>query len=159
MNDLATTAPAFVDIAHEIVWASVATVDPQGRARSRVLHPIWEWDGTDLTGWIATNPSSPKRAHIDANPSVSCSYWAPSHDACVADCTAEWVTEDADVAAVWDRFSSAPLPLGYDPTIIPGWDSPASPNFGALKLTPWRLFVMPGSLMLTGQGERLIWHA
>ena len=45
MTDLATVAPAFVTMAHRIVWASAATVDSQGRPRSRVLHPFWEWDG------------------------------------------------------------------------------------------------------------------
>ena len=29
--DLARVAPAFVEMAHRIVWATVATVDPQGR--------------------------------------------------------------------------------------------------------------------------------
>ena len=45
---LGTVAPAFVEMAHRIVWASVATVDRQGRPRSRILHPIWQWDGTEL---------------------------------------------------------------------------------------------------------------
>ena len=39
MADLASVAPAFVEMAHRIVWASVATVDLQGRPRSRVLNP------------------------------------------------------------------------------------------------------------------------
>ena len=39
---LSGTAPAFVEIAHRIVWATAATVDPQGRPWTRVLHPIWE---------------------------------------------------------------------------------------------------------------------
>ena len=46
MDSLEVTAPAFVEMAHRIVWATVATVDERGRPRSRVLHPIWEWDGT-----------------------------------------------------------------------------------------------------------------
>ncbi len=29
MAELAEIAPAFVDMAHRIVWATVATVDPQ----------------------------------------------------------------------------------------------------------------------------------
>jgi hypothetical protein len=40
MPDLATVAPAFVEMAHRIVWATVGTVDPAGRPRSRVLHPL-----------------------------------------------------------------------------------------------------------------------
>jgi hypothetical protein len=52
MNTLAETAPAFVEMAHKIVWVSVATVDVQGRPRSRILHPIWQWDGEHLVGYI-----------------------------------------------------------------------------------------------------------
>ena len=47
-------------MAHSIVWASVATVDDNSRPRTRILHPFWEWDGTDLFGWIATVPSPVK---------------------------------------------------------------------------------------------------
>jgi len=54
MSDLAATAPAFVEMAHRIVWAGAATVGPDGRPRSRILHPYWQWDGTSLGGWIAT---------------------------------------------------------------------------------------------------------
>ena len=45
MTELEDVAPAFVEMAHRIVWCSVATVDHQGRPRSRILHPLWEWDG------------------------------------------------------------------------------------------------------------------
>ncbi len=38
-------------------------------------------------------------------------------------------------------------PVGYDPTIIPGWDSPTSPAFAVLRLTPYRLRVQPGTVM------------
>ena len=48
------TAEAFIRMAHRIVWASVATVEPDGRPRTRILHPIWEWVGDGLVGWIAT---------------------------------------------------------------------------------------------------------
>ena len=57
MSSLTETAPSFVDMAHQIVWCSVATVDRRGRPRSRVLHPIWQWDGQSLHGWIATGPT------------------------------------------------------------------------------------------------------
>src|SRR5581483_10246658 len=54
MTELAAVAPAFVEMAHRIVWASAATVDAKGRPRQRILHPIWLWDGDTLHGWIAT---------------------------------------------------------------------------------------------------------
>ena len=54
MTDVVTTAPAFVEMAHRIVWCSVDTVGTDNRRRSRVLHLIWEWDGAALKRWIAT---------------------------------------------------------------------------------------------------------
>ncbi len=68
MHELTRVAPAFVEMAHRIVWASVATVDAHGRPRSRVLHPLWQWDGKRLIGWIATSPTPDKRAHQAAHP-------------------------------------------------------------------------------------------
>lgn len=50
MATLAEIAPPFVEMAHRIVWASGATVDDRGRTWTRVLHPLWTWDGEDLTG-------------------------------------------------------------------------------------------------------------
>ena len=50
MDPLADVAPAFVEMAHRIVWCTVATTGADGRPHTRVLHPIWEWDGTALTG-------------------------------------------------------------------------------------------------------------
>jgi Dehydrogenases with different specificities (related to short-chain alcohol dehydrogenases) len=41
--------------------------------------------------------------------------------------------------------------------MIPGWESAASENFAGLRLDPWRLRVMPGSVMLAGSGETLVW--
>ena len=156
---LEQTATAFIEMAHSIVWASVATVDADSRPRSRILHPIWEWDGTDLFGWVATVPSKVKHEHLAVNPYVSVSYWTTNHDTCSADCLVEWYLDEETRTAVWDRFVNAPQPLGYDPTIIPGWDSPMSPGFAVLRLAPYRLRVMPGAVMTAGQGEVLSWSA
>ena len=57
MTDLDLIAPAFVEMAHRIVWASVATVGTDDRPRTRILHPIWKWDGVALTGWIVLVPA------------------------------------------------------------------------------------------------------
>jgi Pyridoxamine 5'-phosphate oxidase len=146
-------------MAHTTVWASVATVDANGRPRSRVLHPIWEWDGTDLFGWIATVPSPVKRAHLQSNPHVSINYWAPSQDTCSADCLVEWYTDDDTCTAVWNKFANGPAPVGYDPYIIPQWSGgPTSADFAALRLTPYRLRVMPATVMTQGAGEVLSWQ-
>jgi hypothetical protein len=160
VDELSETAPAFVEMAHRIVWASVATVGPDERPRSRVLHPIWEWDGERLTGWVATGPTPLKVEHLEHSPFVSCNYWAPSHDTCTAECRATLLLDDDTRTMVWNRFAEAPEPVGYDPSIIPVWDSPTSPAFAALRLDPWRLRVMPGSVMLTAgaEGRTLTWQ-
>ena len=125
MTDLTEIAPAFVKMAHEIVWCSAATVDAKGRPRSRVLHPIWQWEGGKLTGWIATGATPIKRAHLEASPHLSCNYWAPTQDTCVAECRAEWVFDDEGRRMVWDLFANGPAPVGYDPAMIPGWENAA----------------------------------
>jgi hypothetical protein len=159
VTDLATAAPAFVAMAHRIVWAAVATVGDDDRPRTRILHPFWRWDGEALVGVIATGPTPLKLAHIEHSPHVSVNYWAPDHDTCTADCTATWILDDAGRAEVWRTFVEAPEPVGYDPAIIPAWaDGPASPAFAGLRLEPWRLRVMPGSVMAGGPGEVLTWR-
>ena len=160
MTDLATIAPAFVEMAHRIVWATAATVDEHGRPRGRILHPYWEWDGTALVGWIATGPTPLKRAHLEHSPYISLTYWTPTHDTCTAECGAALVYDDETRQRIWDLFKHGPAPVGYDPAIIPPWkDGPLSPEFAALRLDPWRLRVMPGTAMLGGGGEILTWRA
>jgi len=158
VTELADIAPEFVTMAHRIVWATVATVDTRGNPATRILHPVWEWDGNDLVGWIATSPNSPKARHLANNPVVSLTYWDPSHDTCTARCRTVWETSDEERQAGWDRFLNAPEPVGYDPAIIPQWTSPSAPEFGILRLEPDALRVMPGSLMLQGKGQLLQWR-
>ena len=158
MSSLDVTAPAFVEMAHRIVWATVATVDPDGRPRTRILHPYWQWDGSRLTGVVATDPTSPKRAHLDRTPKVSVTYWASDQDTCTAECSTEWILDDEGRKRVWQAFKDAPEPVRYDPAIVPVWaGGPISEHFAGLRLTPWRLRVMPGGVMPAGTGELLTW--
>jgi hypothetical protein len=158
VTSLDRIAPTVVEMAHSIVWASAATADADGRPRSRVLHPIWDWDGTDLFGWIATVPSPIKKADLSAHPYMSLNYWAPSHDTASAECLVEWYLDDETRQAVWDRFADGPEPVGYDPRIIPQWsDGPTSEQFAVLRLSPYRLRVMAGTVMTKGQGAPLTW--
>jgi hypothetical protein len=160
MSALADVAPAFVETAHRIVWATVATVDRRGRPRSRILHPYWIWDGTALVGWIATSPTPAKRAHLEQTPHVSVNYWDPSQDIATAECRASWAFDDETRTWVWETFRDAPAPVGYDPAIIPPWSGgPTSDAFAALRLEPWRLRVFPGTLLEGGAGEILTWTA
>ena len=157
MSTLKQIAPAFVKMAHQIVWCSVATVDSDGRPRSRVLHPLWQWDGRELTGLIMTGPTPTKRAHLKASPYVSCNYWTPSQDTCIAECRATWALDDDTRKRVWRQFKEAPAPVGYDAAMIPGWDGPTSPSFAVLVLEPWRLRVFPGTALMGKGGDVLTW--
>ncbi len=158
MNTLFETAPAFVEMAHRIVWCSVATVDNQGRPRSRILHPIWQWDGTTITGWIATSPTPAKRAHLKNSAFMSINYWTTTHDTCVAECRASLEFDDEIRTMVWNLFKNGPHPVGYDPAIVPGWGSPTSDTFVAVRLDPWRLRVFPGTVLLGQGGHVLTWQ-
>jgi general stress protein 26 len=152
---------SFDDIADEfnarvarIVWCTVATVDRKGRPRTRILHPIWEGP----TGWIATGRHSHKAKHLAHNPYVSLSYWDQQHQQIYADCRAQWVDDPATRRRIWDLYKNTPPPLGYDPAIIPAWkDGPDSPEFGVLKLMPWRIELFAIGQMATGQ-EPAVWR-
>lgn len=159
MTTLDSIAPAFIDMAHRIVWATVATVEPNGQPRTRILHPIWEWDAGQLTGWIATGPHTAKASHLAGESRISLTYWDPTQDTCTADCDTAWLNDPDDRATAWNRFADGPEPVGYDPAIIPGWDSPTSTEFGVLELRPTRLRVFPGTLLLKGEGDLLTWRS
>ena len=158
MATLAEIAPGFVEMAHQIVWCTVATVDAKNRPRSRILHPIWEWDGENLVGWIATGKTPVKAAHIAISPNVSCNYWAPTQDTCLAECAANWVEDQALKNRIWDLFANGPAPVGYDPAMIPGWENASSPGFDPLRLDPWRIRVMPGSARMDGSFAGEVWQ-
>ncbi len=158
MDELAEVAPAFIEMAHRIVWCSAATVDGQGRPRSRILHPIWQWDDRKLIGWVGTSPTPIKRAHLEKHPYMSMSYWSPSHDNVVADCRAKLIFDDDTRTMVWNLFVHAEPPAGYDPAIVPAWKSPTSEAFAVVHLEPWRLRVFPGRVLLGQGGQVLNWQ-
>lgn len=158
MSDLSTAAAAFIDVAHRIVWATAATVTADGEPRTRILHPIWEFDGNELTGWIATSPQSPKAADLANRPSMSLTYWDATHDVATADCDTTWELSLEERTAGWERFANGPQPVGYDPSLIPGWTGPEVESFGILRLRPRSLRVMPGTLMMAGFGELHTWR-
>ncbi|MFZ0544719.1 MAG: pyridoxamine 5'-phosphate oxidase family protein [Candidatus Promineifilaceae bacterium] len=159
MNSLSESAPPFIEMAHRIVWATAVTVDSKGRPRSRILHPIWQWDGEQLVGWIATSPTPLKLAHLKKHPYMSINYWHPSHDTCLAECSAVLLQDDDTRKMVWDLFLNGPEPVGYNPTIVPAWTSPTADAFAAIKLDPWRLRVFPGTIMLGQGGTAYTWQA
>jgi len=128
----------FVEVAHRIVWCTMATVDPLGRPRSRVVHPVWERDESGITGWVVSRRTPLRQTHLRHSGYVSCSYWDPQHDVAVAECAADWLTDPAERARVWEFLASPPPPLGWDPiSIFPG--GPQDEAAGIIRLTPWRL--------------------
>ena len=155
--DVDRVGPAFIDVAHRVVWATVATVDLAGHPRTRVLHPIWEYADGRLTGWVATSPASPKAHHLQATPHLSITYWDQLQDVATVDGRAVWETTPTERRAAWERFASAPEPVGYDPSIIPEWTSPDAEAFGVVRIEPTRVRVFPGTLLLHGDGELLTW--
>ncbi len=134
-----------------IVWCTVATVDRQGRPRTRILHPIWEGS----TGWIATGRQSLKEKHLAANPYLSVSYWDQEHQQVYVDAKAEWQDDQEEKVRLWNLYKDTPPPYGYDPAII--WQAgPDDPEYGLLKLTPWRIELYALNDLVTGT-EPKIW--
>lgn len=149
-------AGAFVETAHRVVWASVATVDRRGRPRSRVMHPVWERTPHGLVGWVTTRRTPLKVAHLAATPFVSVSYWDPRHDTAVAECRAAWVEDLSEREHAWTVSRALPEPAGHDPAAI--WpDGPGSPDAGVWRLEPWRLRVADAVTLATG-ADPLAWR-
>jgi hypothetical protein len=140
---------SFLATARRIVYATLATVDPRGRARSRIVHPVWEIEDGRLVGWVGTRPSRLKRESLAFSGFASCLYWDPVHDVAVAECAAAWVPPDERRGA-WERLAAAPAPMGYDPAPIwPG--GPDADGFAAIRLDPWR--VQTRTAAATAAGE------
>lgn len=143
----------FLDTTTRIVWATVTTVDADGRPFSRILHPIWE----GATGWIATGRHTLKTTHLAGNDAVAVAYWDQSHDSVMAQCRAEWCDDVATKRHVWDLFKNTPPPLGYDPALFFEGDA-SHPDFGVLKLTPLRIDVWSLAALMRRESART-WRA
>jgi hypothetical protein len=140
---------SFLATAQRIVYATLATVDPRGRARSRIVHPVWEIEDGRLVGWVGTRPSRLKRESLAFSGFASCLYWDPAHDVAVAECASAWVPAGWRRGA-WERLAAAPAPMGYDPAAIwPG--GPDAGGFAAIRLDPWR--VQTRTAAATAAGE------
>src|SRR5688500_10479580 len=92
VTSLEDIAHEFVEQAHKAIWCSLATVDRQGRPRSRVVHPVWE----GATGWLTTRRHSPKSKHLARMPYVSVAYITDLANPAYADCHAEWIDDIAE---------------------------------------------------------------
>jgi pyridoxine/pyridoxamine 5'-phosphate oxidase len=64
VSSFAEIEAAFRQRIEKMVWCNVATVDTQGRPRSRILHPLWEGP----IGWITTRHNMHKAKHSLTTP-------------------------------------------------------------------------------------------
>lgn len=128
-----------------IIWCTMATVNREGKPRSRILHPIWEGS----TGWIATGRYSPKADDIGHNPFVALCFWDQQQEQVYVDARAEWEEDSEERERIWRLFGTLEPPLGYDLGAF--WGSPQDPDYGLLKLTPWRIELFSLSDIFRGQ--------
>src|SRR4051812_44556985 len=101
----------FLKRVNTIVWCNVASVDPQQRPRSRIMHPIWE----GATGWIGTRRESYKSQHLATNPHLSLPCVADLVNPVYVEWMAAWEDDLVEKQRVWNLFKDAPPPVGYDP--------------------------------------------
>ncbi len=146
ISTLSEIEQEFTERTRKVIWCNVATVDSQGRPRSRIMHPLWE----GFTGWAMTRAHTPKSKHLDKTPYVSVAYISDLAKAVYVDCKVEWIDSLTEKQRVWDFTAQTPAPVGYDPAPIYG--SVSDPDFGLLKLIPWRVQL---DLLPT---ERRIWQ-
>lgn len=138
----------FIERVHQMVWCNVATLDTRSRLRSRLMHPIWE----SARGWIGSRRHTLKARHLAHNPYVSLAYIADVARPVYVDCMAEWDDDLASKQHVWELYASAAPPLGFDYGTV--FASAAAPEFGILKLTPWRIELAD----MMNQENRKVWR-
>ena len=128
-------------IVERVVWCTATTVGPGGAPRSRLMHPVWWWDGAAPVALVTARPTALKVRHLAAHPVLTCFYWDPAHDTVAIDAAAEWIAP-AGRAAAWDRVKGVEPPVGFDPAMI--WPAgPASDDCGFLRLTAFRVVATP----------------
>lgn len=150
--DFADLADEFEARVAHIVWAVMATVDRAGRPRTRIVHPVWDGE----TGWVGTRPESLKMRHLSGNPWVSLTYFDAERGTVVVEARAAIVEDRGQMHRVWELFSSKPEPYGFDPLLI--WKKgPDGPDFGVLRLDPWRV-ELTGTPELTRGLPARVWQ-
>ena len=121
----------FMARAQKAVYCNVATVDRQGRPRSRVMHLVWEGP----IGLVITWPESHKARHLAANPHISLAYISEPEKPVYVEATAAWVTEKDEQLRIWELYKT--IPLGFD--LTPHYGTIDHKYFGILRFTPWRI--------------------
>lgn len=139
-----------ISILSRIQYATMTTVDPRGRPRSRVLIAVWELSGPEPLGWLATFRTPVKDRHLAANPYSSFSYWDPRQDTASVDTVATWTDRPDERRHVWQLYQDgSPRGVGYPPE--PYWPGgPDSQRFQVLRLEPYRIQVLRGRELSRG---------
>ncbi len=140
-------------IAADVVWATMATVGPDGAPRTRVVHPVLRWDDGVPHGWVTSRPTALRRRHLRASPLVSLTWWSPAQDVLTVDCRAAWVP-DEQLEHVWDAIATTPEPVGFDPAAI--WPEGPGSGFAAIALHARRVRVAPAADAAQGR-PALLW--
>ncbi|GAA3700813.1 pyridoxamine 5'-phosphate oxidase family protein [Microlunatus aurantiacus] len=147
----------FLRFTTEITYCTVTTVDPAGRPRSRVLHPIFRVVDGQPEGWAVTDRTPVKTAHLATNPYVACFYWSPAQNTVAIDCTAGWVEDDETRQRVWDLFA-APEPPGWGDMSGYGDDGLHHPRFHVLRLEPYRVQILRAEQLASGDLTPRTWR-
>jgi general stress protein 26 len=147
----------FLRITADIAYCTATTVDPQGRPRSRVMHPIFEVVDGVPQGWALTDRTPLKDRHIAANPYVGCSYWSPAQDTVTIDCAAAWVDDTDVLRQVWDIFAS-PDPPGWGDLSGYGEAGISHPRFHVLRLDPYRVQILRSDQFAVGDFTPRSWR-
>ncbi|MCB0954222.1 MAG: pyridoxamine 5'-phosphate oxidase family protein [Microthrixaceae bacterium] len=149
--DLTETVAVARPIVERIVWATVATAGADGEPRTRIMHPVWFWEGEVPTALISARRTPVKVSHLEQNPSISCYYWDPAHDTVAVEGRTSWVPPER-VADAWERVAAPEPPVGFDPAMI--WpDGPTDPGCGFLEVVAHRILATPAAR------EGLLWSA
>ena len=137
----------FLARVQKFVYCNMATIAPNNRPRSRVVHPVWEANGT---GWILSVPDTPKASHLAHCPYVSLAYIHDINAPVYLECVAGVVTGREEHLRVWDVIKHAPPPMGFDPE--PHYGSIDHPHWGVIRLDPYRIE------LYTLRGESVVWR-
>jgi hypothetical protein len=138
---LAEVVAAARPVVERVVWCTVATASAGGEVRTRLMHPVWWWDGDAPVALVSARRTPVKVRDLAANPSVSCFYWDPAHDTVAVDARAEWVAAE-DRRATWDAIAAVEPPVGFDPSMIwPG--GPDDEGCAFLRFTAHRIVATP----------------
>lgn len=157
MTTFAEIERDFTGIIRDVVYATMTTVDSQGRPRARVLLPIWQVVDGRPVGWLATYKTPVKTAHLARNPHATFSYWSPAQNTVAVDTVAAW-EDDPDVKReIWELYRrGSPSGVGYDPKGY--WTSPEDPKYHLLRMDPYRIHVLRGRELAAGIPAR-IWRS